>query len=128
MDERRARDQRVGDVGGGKRLVRAAVGEEAALAARVDQRDEPAGLALRVAGEMRRHARPCEPRRLALDVGGADAGDEIDLDAERGEPRRLVGRRAAGLEPDRRPPVGAARERPLGPDDDVGHHVADDEQ
>jgi hypothetical protein len=46
---------------------------------------------------------------------------------ERGEPRRLIGRRAARFEADHRPPVRAARQRPLGSDDDVGHRVADDE-
>ena len=86
-----------------KRLVRAAVGEEAALAVRIDERDEPPGLMLSVADEVRCYAHRLEPRRLALDVRRADAGDEIDLDAERGEPRRLVGRRAAGPERDRWP-------------------------
>ena len=39
-----------------ERVVGAAVGEEAALAVRVDQSDEPAGRAIRVAGEMGRDA------------------------------------------------------------------------
>ena len=82
MDERRARDQRIGDVAGLQRVVRAAVGEETALAGRIDERDEPPGLKLGVAGKMRRDPARREPRRLALDVRRADAGDEIDADAE----------------------------------------------
>ena len=122
---RGARDQRVGNVGRCQRLVGAAVGEEAALAVRVDQRDEAPGRPLGVGHEMRGHARGLEARRLGLEVGRAEAGDEIDREPEMGEPRRLVGGRAAGLETDPRPPVRAARQRPLGADDDVRHHVAD---
>ena len=127
MDERCSRNQRVGDVGGLERIVGAPVGEEAAFAVCIDQRNQPSSLERSVGGEPRRHARILEARRLALDVGRADAGDEIDADPKRGEPRRLVGRRTAGLKRDRRPPVGAARQRPFRTDDDVGHHVADDE-
>ena len=78
-------------------------------------------------GEPWGHADRLEPRRLTLNVGRAHPADEVDLDAEGGEPRRLIGRRAAGLKRDRRAPVRAPRERPLGPHDDIGHHVADDE-
>ena len=98
-----------------KREIGAAVGEEAALAARLDERDQPAGLAARVAGEMRRRRRRARSRAgLAATVGGADAGDEIDRGAEMGEPDRLIRRRAAGPLDDRRAPVRAARERALG--------------
>ena len=125
MDLRRPGDQRIGNVGARKRLVGAAVGEEAALAGRIDERDEPAGRTVRVGGEMGRDASLDQPRRFGRDVRRADARDEVDGDAEGREPGRLVGRRAARLETDRRPTVGTAGERPLRADDDVGHHVAD---
>ena len=127
MDHRRSGDQRVGDVAGFERVVGAAIGEEAAFAACVDERDEPPGRPLGVAGEPRRDANGLEPRRLAWRVGGPDAADEIGPDPERRKPRRLIGRRPAGQKSDRRPPVRSARERPLGADDDVRHDVADDE-
>ena len=120
-------DQRIGDVVGLQRVVRAPVSEEAAFAVWINERDEPAGLMLRVSGEPWGHADRLEPRRLTLHVGRAHPADEVDRDAEGGEPRRLIGRRAAGLERDRRAPVRAPRERPLRPYDDIGHHVANDE-
>ena len=45
----------------------------------------------------------------------------------RAEPDGLVGARAAGTAADRGAAVGAADQRALGEDDDVGHHVADDD-
>ena len=68
MDERRALDQRVGDVAGFERIVGAAVGEEATLAVRVDEGHEPPGLMLKIADEMRRNPDRFEARRFALDV------------------------------------------------------------
>ena len=127
MDERRLSDKRIGDVAGFERFVGAAVGEEAALAIRIDQRHQSPSLAARIADKMRRDADRFESRCFAVDVGGGDAGDEVDLHAERGEPCRLIGRRPAGLKRDRRAPVRAARERSLGAHDDVRHHIADDE-
>ena len=76
-------DQRVRDVARFERLVGAAIGEEAAFAVRIDECDQPPGLAIRIADEMRRNADRREARRLALDIGGADAGDEIDAYAKR---------------------------------------------
>ena len=58
---------------GFERFVGAAIGEEAALAVRVDERDQPPGFVVRIADEMRRDADRLEARRLAFDVGGADA-------------------------------------------------------
>ena len=78
MDERRALDQRVRDVARFERFVGAAIGEETAFAVRVDERDQPPGLMGSIADEMRRNADRLEARCLAFDVGGADAGDEID--------------------------------------------------
>ena len=127
VDHRRAVDQRVGQVAHAKREIGAAVGQETALAARFDQRDQSAGLAARVADKMRRDAGALEPRCFAPLVGGADAGDEIDRGAEMGEPCRLIGRRSARPIDDRGAPVGAARDRPFGLDDRVDHQVADDE-
>jgi len=124
---RGAGDERVRNVGGPKRFVGAAVGIKAALAVGIDERDEPPGREVRIAREMRRHARFDQPRRLGLDVGRADPRDEIDLSAERGEPCGLIGGRPARLEADHGAPVGALRQRPLGLDYDVGHHVADEE-
>ena len=57
VDHRRAFDQRVGKIARAKREIGAAVGEETALAARLDQRDQPPGLAARVADEVRRRRR-----------------------------------------------------------------------
>ena len=127
MDERRPLDHRVRDVSRLERFVGAAIGEEAAFAVRVDERDQPPCLAIRIADEMRRNADRLEARRLAFDVGGADARDEIDARAVAGEPRGLIGGRAAGLNRNRRAPVRAARDRPFRPHNDVRHHVADDE-
>jgi hypothetical protein len=79
-----------------------------------------------IADEMGRNANRFEARCLAFDVSGADAGDEVDGDAKRGEPRRLIGRRPARVNRDRRASVRAPRERPFRTNDDVGHHVADD--
>ena len=112
---------------GFERFVGAAIGEEAAFPVGVDERDQPPGLAIRIADEMRRDADRLEARCLAFDISCADAGDEVDAHAERGQPRRLIGRRAAGLNRNRRAPVRAARQRPFGTNDDVGHDVADDE-
>ena len=80
-----------------------------------------------IAHEMGRHASFAQSRRFRGEVRRADARDEVDRDAERRQPRRLIGRRPPGFEPDLRPPVGAARERSLGMDDHVGHDVADNE-
>ena len=77
MNYRRSGDQRVGDVGGFKCFVGAAIGQEAAFAAWIDERNQPAGRPFGVADEMRRHARCLEPRRLARDIGEADTRDEI---------------------------------------------------
>ena len=123
----RAGHERIWNVCGLEAIVGAAVGEETALARRIDERDQPAGRKVRVGRQMRRHARRPEPSRFRLDVGRPDPADEVDGDAEGREPRRLVGRRAARRKTNCRPPVGAAGERPLGPHDDVGHHVADQE-
>ena len=127
MNDRRGRDQRIGNVAGFERFIRATVGEKAAFAVSVDERDEPSGLKLGVADEMGRDPDRREPRRLALKVGGADASDEVDRRAERGEPRRLIRRRPARPERDPGPPVRSLRQRSLGTHDDVGHHVADDQ-
>ncbi len=127
MDEVGFLDQRVRDVVRLERLIGAAVREEAALAGRIDEGHKPPGFTFRIADEMRRNSDRLEARRFALRLAGADAGDEVDADAERGEPRRLIGRRAAGLNRDRGAPVRAQRERPFRAHDDIGHHVADDE-
>ena len=127
MDERRLNDKRIGDVAGLERFVGAAVGEETALAIRVDQSHQSPSLAARIADKMRRDPDRFESRCFALDVYGAEAGDEVDLHAERGEPCPLIGGRPAGLKRDRRAPVRAARERSLGAHDDVRHHIADHE-
>ena len=120
-------DQRVGDVARFERFVGAAIGEEAAFAVRVDERDQPPCLAIRIADEMGSNADLLEARRLAFDVGGADAPDEIDTRAAPGEPRRLVGGRAARLNRNRRASIRAAHDRPFRPHNDIRHHVADDE-
>ena len=66
-----------------------------------------------------------KPRRLPAHVRRADPGDEIDpRNAKGGEPCRLIGRRAARLEADRRPPVRSACQRPLRTDNDVRHQTS----
>jgi hypothetical protein len=55
------------------------------------------------------------------------APDSGAANDESGQPRRLIGRRSARLNRDGRAPVRAARERSFGTNDDIGHHVADDE-
>ena len=90
-------DLGVGDVAGFERVVGAAIGEKTAFAIRVDQRNHPPGLSIRIADEIRCNADLHKARRLALDVSGPDARDEIDACAAPGEPRRLIGCRAAGL-------------------------------
>ncbi len=60
-------------------------------------------------------------------VRRADPGDEGHLRPHRTQPDRLVGARAAGSRADRGAPVRAAHQRPLRHHDDVGHHIADDE-
>ena len=100
VDERRAFDQRVRDVAGFERFVGAAIGEEAAFAVRVDKRDQPPGLMGSIADEMWCDADRLEARCLAFDIGSADAGDEVDLHAERGQPRRLIGCGTARLNGD----------------------------
>ena len=127
MDKRRAFDQRVRDVAGFERFVGAAIGEEAAFTVRVDECDQPPGLMGSIADEIRRDADRLEPRRLAFDVGGPDARDKIDARAVVGEPRRLIGCGTARLNGDRCASVRAARQRPFGTNDDVGHDVADQE-
>ena len=118
---------RVGDVARFERFVSAAISEEAAFAVRIDERDQPPCLAIRIADEIRRNADRLEARRLAFEVSGADAGDEIDARAAPGEPRRLIGCRAAGLNRNRSAPVRAANDRPFRPHNEIRHHVADDE-
>ena len=82
-------DQRVGDVERIQRFVGAAIGQETAFTVSVDERDQPPGLAIgRRRDAARRHR--LEPRCLAFDISCADAGDEIDFDAKRGEPHRLI--------------------------------------
>ena len=46
-------DQRVGNVGGFERIVGAAIGQEAAFARGIDDRDQTAGLAAGIGGQMR---------------------------------------------------------------------------
>ena len=60
-------DQRVGDVARFERFVGAAIGEEAAFAVRIDERDQPPRLAIRIADEMRPNADFVEARRFAFD-------------------------------------------------------------
>jgi hypothetical protein len=74
-------NQVVRDVARFERFVGAAIGEEAAFAVRIDECDQPPGLAIRIADEMGSNADLLEARRLAFDVGGADAPDEKDTRA-----------------------------------------------
>ena len=57
----------------------------------VDKRDQPAGLAIRVADKMWRDPDRLQARCLAFNVSRADAGDEVDAHAERRKPCRLIG-------------------------------------
>ena len=121
-------DQRIRDVAGSKRLVRAAVGEEAALAVRIDERDEPPGLMLAVADEVPVGAPPLSSRAVSLSTSGAptratkststpkEASQAAWLAAEPPGLNTILARVSESL-----------RQRPLRPDDDVRHHVADDE-
>ncbi len=62
--------------------------------------------------------------RLVL---GADPRHEADRRAHGAQPYGLVGARATRPLRDRGAPVRAAHQRSFGDDDDVGHHVADDD-
>ena len=108
-------DQRVGDVAGFERFVGAAIGEEAAFAVRVDERDR-AARSHGFGSPTRCGVTPIALNRaVSLSTSAAPTrATKSTLHAERGEPRRLIGRRSAGLNRDRRAPVRAARERPFG--------------
>ena len=83
---RGALDHRVRDIRGLERVVGAAIGEEAALARGIDDRDS--GPQLWRSSAASQGSTPARRRRRSLRVvAGADPGDEIDLHAEPGQPR-----------------------------------------
>ncbi len=114
-------------VGAAKAQIRAAIGQEASLAAWCDQRDERSGRARVVCGKPRIDAVGGEKRRLAFAIGRAHPPGETRRNPLARKPAGLVRAGAAGKQPDRCAHVGADCDRTVGPDDDIRHHVADDE-
>ena len=108
VDEVGAGDQRVGNVLFAEPVIGAAVGQEAALARGIDQRDQAAGLALIVGGQMRLDAACAKHRGLRGVIAGADAADE-------GRRRRRNGRATTAwlaAEPPGRATIAARRSDP----------------
>src|SRR5690606_13591870 len=92
-----------------------------------DDGDEHAGGLLRVGDQQRLDEEALEIGFEMRLVPRSDTRDETDARPHGTQPHRLVRARSAGPRIDLRPPVGPPHQRPLGNDDDIGHHVPDDE-
>src|SRR5690606_12351899 len=79
-------------------------------------------------GQYRHHAAAAEIVLIYGPLIRAHPRREQHVGPGRAEPHGLVGARSAGPVADLRPPVRTGHDGALGPHDDIGHHIADDER
>ena len=126
MQKLNAFEEGIGEIGAAEVQVRSAIGEKTPLVLG-EKRDQRPRRQNRVSGKTRLDAVRRQKLGLMRDVRRPDAPREPRLDSRDRQPGGLVRARAAGKHADRGARIGADRDRPLRPDDDIGHHVADDQ-